>query len=103
SFGWWVRAMLNAMWVGGILLPVGFYATSRNALIVSGVAVAIGLVVVPGAVGLSATPAWEWLGAAVGLAGGVWSRRVAARIPLQPVRAPQIVFTASARQRSMRS
>jgi hypothetical protein len=103
SFGWWVRIMLNAMWVGGILLPVGFCSTSRNALIAAAVAVAVGLAVVPGMAGLSATPVWEWLGAALGIAGGVWSRRVAARIPLQPVRSPQIVFTTSAKQRSMRS
>ncbi|HWZ27437.1 MAG TPA: VanZ family protein, partial [Gemmatimonadales bacterium] len=75
SFGWWVHALLNAMWVGGILLPVGFFATSRNSLLAAGVAVALGLVMVPGAVGLSATAAWEWVGAALGIAGGVWGRR----------------------------
>lgn len=103
SFGWWVRALLNSMWVGGILLPVGFFASSRNSLVAAGVAVAVGLLVIPDAAGLSATPVWEWAGAGLGLAAGWLGRRLAARIPLQPARAPQVVFTSAARQRSMRS
>lgn len=103
SFGSWLRDLLDAMWVGGILLPVGFSATNRNTLAAAALAVALGLIVLPGVVGLSATPAWEWLGAALGIAAGLWVRRRAARVPAQPPRAPQIVFTSSARQRSMRS
>jgi hypothetical protein len=103
SFSGWVRALLDATWVWGILLPVGFFATSRNALVAAGIAAVLGLAVVPGIVGLIATPVWQWLGAGLGITCGWWSRRLAARMPLQPVRPPQIVFTSSAKQRSMRS
>jgi VanZ family protein len=82
SFGRWVHILLNAMWVGGILLPVGFFATSRTTLLAASAAVALGLVVIPGAVGLSATLVWEWLGAALGIGVAVWGRRFLARIPV---------------------
>lgn len=104
SFGWWVRALLDGLWVGGILLPAGFFATSRNALIGAAAVTALGLAVLPGAVGLIPTTAWEWIAAVLALAGGRQVRRLLGhRPPAQPARAPQIVFTNSARQRSIRS
>jgi hypothetical protein len=103
SFGAWARALLDATWVWGILLPAGFFATSRPTLIGASAVVLLGLALVPGAVGLHATPAWEWAGAAAGIATGWWGRRALARLPLQPARPPQIVFTSSAKHRSARS
>lgn len=83
SFDAWVRALLNALWVGGMLLPAGFFATDRKSQALVGAVVLLGLLWVPGAVGLGVTP-WEWLGAAGGIAGGVWGRRLIAGIPLRP-------------------
>lgn len=103
SFSWSVRAFLNATWVWGILLPVGFLATSRSTLAGAGILVLLGLVWLPGAVGLQSTSIGEWMGAALGLATGWWGRRAIARLPRQFAGPPQIVFTSSARQRSTRS
>lgn len=103
SFGTWLRALLDATWVWGILLPAGFFATSRPTLAGASAAVLLGLALLPGAVGLHATPVWEWAGAAAGIATGWWGRRVLARMPRQPARPPQIVFTSSAKHRSTRS
>jgi len=103
SFHPWLRGFLNAAWLWGILLPAGYFATSRSTLVGASLIAALGLLVVPGAVGLQTTPIWEWAGAALGIATGFWARRALARLPLQPERRPQIVFTSSAKQRSMRS
>ena len=103
SFSAWARAFLNATWVWGILLPAGFFATSRPTLAGASAVVLLGLALVPGAVGLQATPWWEWVGAVAGMATGWWARRALARLPQQPARQPQIVFTSSARHRSTRS
>jgi len=102
SFGAWARALLDATWVWGILLPAGFFATSRPTLAGAAAAAFLGLALLPGAVGLHATPWWEWVGAAAGIATGWWGRGALARLPRQPV-PPQIVLTSSARHRSMRS
>ena len=103
SFRAWLRSFLDATWVWGILLPVGFFATSRPTQAGAALLVALGLLVIPGMVGLRATPVWEWAGAALGIATGFWGRRLLARIPRQAARPPQIVFTSSAKQRSTRS
>ena len=107
-FGAWVKVLLGAMWVGGILLPAGFLARSRNALAAVGAAALVGLAVVPGAVGLGPTPPAEWIGAAAGIALGVWARSAIPRIRfLQPPApasrpTPQTSATSSPRQRSIR-
>lgn len=76
----WVRALLNTLWVGGILLPAGFFTTDAKAVAGVGAVVMAGLLLVPEAVGLGVTP-WEWLGAAAGIAAGIWGRRFLQRLP----------------------
>ena len=104
GFGAWVRALLGAMWVGGILLPAGFLARSRDAMTAVGAATLVGLAVVPGAVGLGPTPPLEWIGAAAGIALGAWARIAIPRIPfLQPAApTPQTSAASTPRQRSIR-
>jgi hypothetical protein len=103
SFSRWLRAFLDATWVWGILLPVGFFATSRRVVAGASVAVGLGLLLVPGAVGLGPTPPWEWVGAALGIVTGLWARRLLVRVSLQPARPPQIERTSSPKHRSIRS
>ncbi|HTY05043.1 MAG TPA: VanZ family protein [Gemmatimonadales bacterium] len=77
--GAWVRALLGMAWVGGILLPAGFFGRSGAPLIGAAVVAAAGLALIPGAVGLRGTPVLEWAGAALGIAVGAGLWRLFAR------------------------
>ncbi len=82
----WSYTLLGAMWVGGLALPIGLWARPR---IESAVAVALfagAVAVVPSLVGLAATPASEWCGAALGYAAG---------LALQPVLRRSLAATAT--------
>jgi len=79
AFPSWLRLLLDDLWVGFMLVPLGFWLTGRRTGPLVVVGVAAGLVLLPAATGLMPTPPGELLGAAAGLALGlVLHRRVAA-------------------------
>ncbi|MDH3455962.1 MAG: hypothetical protein OER90_03900, partial [Gemmatimonadota bacterium] len=75
SFPRWLKRVLDVGWVAGLFLLVGFWTrtgvTGGTALLVAG----LGLVIVPVASPLVMTPLTEWIGAGLGLAGGVALQR----------------------------
>lgn len=75
----WSYALLGAMWVGGLALPVGVWTRRR---VESTVAVALfggAIALVPGPVGLVVTPLTQWCGAAVGWVSGLALQTVLSR------------------------
>ncbi|MEX2156197.1 MAG: VanZ family protein [Gemmatimonadales bacterium] len=69
-FPGWALTLLNALWVGGWLLGVGYWG-GRAAM--GGVAIGlaiVGLALVPALTGLNATPVVEWIGGVAGIVGG---------------------------------
>jgi hypothetical protein len=71
--GWpgWRLAVINALWVAGCVIGVGFWAarTERGnsmARVAVGVSL-LGLIIVPIATELKATSLWEWIGALGGI------------------------------------
>lgn len=79
--GWpsWILAVINAGWVAGCVIGVGFWAARttaakggegqrRAAMAKIAVALALaGLIVVPIVTNLKATTLWEWIGALLGI------------------------------------
>ena len=76
SFPAWLRWLLNAGWLGGLLLPVGYCARSRRVLWIGG-ALLVSLGVMPPLVGLLPTSLAEWLGGLTGAAVGTRLRALA--------------------------
>ncbi|MGH7522078.1 MAG: hypothetical protein ACREMI_12465, partial [Gemmatimonadales bacterium] len=92
--GWpsWILAVINACWVAGCVIGVGFWAArgsggekgggeGRRRAAMAKVAVGLalaGLIVVPIVTNLKATTVWEWAGALLGIEFGLilggWSR-----------------------------
>jgi hypothetical protein len=83
--GWpgWRLAVINALWVAGCVIGVGFWAAQKAAAqggegrrraAMAKLAVAtvlLGLIVVPMVTELKATTLWEWIGALIGLEAGL--------------------------------
>lgn len=78
--GWssWILAVINACWVAGCVIGVGFWAArtadGRRRATMAKVAVGLalaGLIVVPIATNLKATTLWEWIGALLGIEVGL--------------------------------
>jgi hypothetical protein len=81
---------LTMLWVGGLLLPVGYYA-GRSGLLRPGTAfvilmglLTVGLVVIPGFAGFDLYHSVEWLAA---IAGGVGGNRLARKRRKEPLAA----------------
>ena len=77
-FPGWALTLLNAFWVGGWLLGVGYWGgrargEGRRGAAKGGVAIGVamlGMLLVPALSGLNATPLVEWIGGAAGIVGG---------------------------------
>ena len=75
DFSGWALALVNALWLGGWMLGVGYWAgrAGRNPPVYAAAGVALlALLSVPGLVELRATPVGEWIGGIGGAALGYW-------------------------------
>ena len=70
----WLRLLLGAAWVGGLFAPAGFWMRTRSDTLFAAAAVATGLAGAPVFTPLVATPALQWLAAALGVAAGAGVR-----------------------------
>src|SRR5436309_3181847 len=70
----WLRLLLGAAWVGGLFAPAGFWMRTRSDALFAAAAVATGLAGAPVFTPLVATPALQWLAAALGVAAGAGVR-----------------------------
>jgi len=71
SFPPWLRHVLDAAWMAGLLLPLGLWARSGWHTLGAAVAVTAACVAIPVSTGLRPLTALEWLGMAVGAAAGL--------------------------------
>jgi VanZ family protein len=62
----WLRWLLEAGWVAGMVLPVGFWARNRWQSALAAVALITAIALIPRATGLIQTPGHQWLGAGIG-------------------------------------
>ena len=67
----WAHALLGAMWVGGLALPVGLWSRRRVESVIALALLGSAVALVPPLVGLLATPAREWWGTTLGWVAGV--------------------------------
>ncbi len=74
----WLRVLLGAVWVGGLFAPVGFWMRTRGDALFAAAALATGLAGAPVFTPLVATPALEWVAAALGMLAGAAVRIVVA-------------------------
>jgi hypothetical protein len=74
----WVHALLGAMWVGGLALPLGLWSRRRVETVLAVALFGSAAALVPPLVSLSATPGREWWGAALG-----WGMGVALQVVLR--------------------
>ncbi len=65
-----LKAVLCALWVGGLFLPSGFWIRTRGDALWAGAALAVGLLGAPVLTSLIATPVFQWTAAAAGLCAG---------------------------------
>ena len=91
SFPAWMRMLLGAAWVGGLLAPAGFWMRTRGDALFTAAAVATGLAGAPAFTPLVATPALQWAAAALGVLAGAALRIVLSR---RLRRSPQRILTA---------
>ena len=75
----WLRVLLGAAWVGGLFAPAGFWMRTRGDVLFAVAALATGLAGAPAFTPLVATPALEWVAAALGILAGAAVRIVLAR------------------------
>jgi hypothetical protein len=68
-------AVLNAGWLALLMLPFGYWARRNTASLLAGAAIVGGLIVVPLATPLLATPFTEWIGAMTGATAGLCLQR----------------------------
>ena len=66
----WAMTLLNALWVGGWMLGVGYWGRLGGSGLVAVAVAVLGLLAVPGMTGLNATPGTEWVGAVLGIGVG---------------------------------
>ena len=67
----WLRVVFNAVWMAGLVLPAGYWAQSRGAVLACVAALAASLAAIPLATGLLPCPLREVTAAAGGLLLGV--------------------------------
>lgn len=67
----WAHALLGAMWVAGLALPVGLWSRRRVETVLAVALFGSAAALVPPLVALSATPGREWWGAALGWGAGI--------------------------------
>jgi hypothetical protein len=67
----WSHTLLDAMWIGGLALPIGLWTRRRVASLVAVALFGAALGLVPSLVGLLGTPPVEWCGAALGWGAGL--------------------------------
>src|SRR3989441_1992834 len=87
SFPAWLRWLLNAGWLGGLLLPVGYCARSRRGLWIGG-ALLLSLGVMPPLLGLLPASLAQWLGGLTGAAVGARLPALATAAPAAPPQRP---------------
>jgi len=79
SFSSWMRITMNALWVGGLLLIVGWASVDWPTRLLGAAGGAAVLALLPPVVGLAPTTGTEWLGAVVGILFGSLAHRPGAR------------------------
>ena len=79
SFTSWMRITMNALWVGGLLLIVGWAAVDWPTRLLGAAGGAAVLALLPPVVGLAPTTGTEWLGAVVGILFGSLAHRPGAQ------------------------
>jgi VanZ family protein len=62
----WLRWLLGAGWVAGMVLPVGFWARNRWESALAAAVLISAVALIPRATGLIPTPVHQWLGAGIG-------------------------------------
>ena len=67
----WAHALLGALWVAGLALPVGLWSRRRGETVLAVALFGSAAALIPPLVALSATPGREWWGAALGWGAGV--------------------------------
>jgi len=67
---YWLLRLLNFGWIGGLLIPFGFWARANRLSLIGGAAILIGMVALPSVLKLLPTPGFEWLGAIAGISVG---------------------------------
>jgi len=80
----WAYALLGAMWVGGLAIPVGVWTRRRATSLLAIALFACAAALVPPLVGLLATPLREWGGAVLGWGVGLGLQGVLRRRPAEP-------------------
>jgi hypothetical protein len=71
----WLTRLLDATWIGGWLLGVGYWGRRHPATGAALIVAITTLGAAPALVGLLPTPVREWLGAVAGFALGLWATR----------------------------
>ena len=72
----WMLPLLNFGWIGGLLIPFGFWARANRLSIIGGTGILIGLAALPAVLDLLPTLWLEWAGAILGAALGLGMRNV---------------------------
>ena len=81
----WLMQGLDGLWLAALLLPFGFWARLSAASAIGGLALVLGLALLPGVVELLPTAAHEWLGAFAGtMAGWTLGRTARQRMAQTP-------------------
>ena len=70
-------ALLSALWLVGLCVPIGFWANERNLFLFAAVGVALALALIPQAIGAAPSRGLELAGAAAGLLAGASLRWLA--------------------------
>jgi len=81
SFPSWLRRALDALWVAGLTLPLGWYAGFRRTLVGCAAGTAGALIVLPLLGGIGPSPTAELLAAGLGLVTGAMVRRLSPTLP----------------------
>ncbi|HEU0076734.1 MAG TPA: VanZ family protein [Longimicrobiaceae bacterium] len=79
------RGLLGLVWLAALFVPAGWWLRTRRDVLPAGAAVVAGLLLVPWAAGLLATPPAQLLAALSGVGAGALLRRAAATLGRSPV------------------
>lgn len=83
-----LRRLLDAAWMAGLALPLGFWGRRDWVMAGAAIAVVAGSVIIPAAAGVGPLTVLEWFGMAAGLGAGIaaatWLRRGASSAPRLP-------------------
>lgn len=69
------QGVVGAAWIAALFLPAGLWARTRIDATVIAVGVVVSLVLIPALTALLATPLLQWLGAGIGIGGGLAGQR----------------------------